>query len=120
MSNSFTQNIATYVLQEIMLAKTAQGVGEWSQAFTHLERAHVLGQASTKWHVYVHSLMLIWSLRRRDWRELLGQIFRIIGAALTTAIGLIPSGNTGGANVSPFQSMPIANDLAILIEGAKK
>jgi Protein of unknown function (DUF3703) len=118
MSNSFSQNIAPHVLHEVALAKMAQAAGQWMQAFVHLERAHVLGQASTKWHVYVHGLMLIWSLRRRDWHELAGQLFRTVGAALTTGVGLIPSGNTGGANVSPFQPMPIPTDLAILIEAA--
>ncbi len=118
MANTFSKNITPHVLNEVALAKTAQAAGQWEQAFTHLERAHVLGQSSTKWHVYVHGLMLIWSVRRRDWRELAGQLFRMVGAALTTALGLVPSGNTGGANVSPFQPMPIADDLARLIAEA--
>ena len=120
MLNSFGKRIAPHVLHEVALAKIAQDSGQWMRAFTHLERAHVLGQSSTKWHVYAHGLMLIWSVHRHDWRELAGQLFRMVGAALTTAVGLIPSGNTGGANVSPFQPMPIAKDLARLIAEARQ
>ncbi len=85
----------------------------------HLERAHVLGQESTYWHVHVHYLMLLWAFRYRSVREILGQVFRIVGAATKTAFGLVPQGNTGGANVSPFRKMPIAPELADVIDRAK-
>ena len=41
--------------------------------FHHLERAHILGQASTIEHVRVHAMMLAWALRQRDTREIFGQ-----------------------------------------------
>lgn len=88
-------------------------------AFVHLERAHVLGQESTLQHVRVHWLMFLWGLRRRNARECLGQVLRIFGAATKTAAGLVPSGNTGGSNVSPFKPMPVPPDLAIIIEEAR-
>jgi hypothetical protein len=82
------------------------------EEFRRLERAHVLGQAVTTLHVAAHVAMLRWAFRERDYREALGQIVRIFGAASKTALGWIPAGNTGGANVSPFRSMPIADDLS--------
>jgi hypothetical protein len=48
-------------------------------------------------------------------REVFGQIFRIVGAATKTPFGIVPQGNTGGANVSPFKKMPIDPELANLI-----
>ncbi|RFA29999.1 hypothetical protein CAI21_08880 [Alkalilimnicola ehrlichii] len=33
---------------------------------------------------------------------------------------MIPAGNTGGANVSPFKPMPIPPDLAELIDEARR
>ncbi len=63
--------------------------------------------------------MLVWAIRNGSAREALGQVFRIIGAATKTAFGLVPQGNTGGANVSPVKKMPIAPDLAALIQRAK-
>ena len=63
--------------------------------------------------------MLQWGIRNRNIKEVLGQLLRIVGAAVTTAIGLVPHGNTGGSNVSPFQRMPIQPRLATIIDQAK-
>lgn len=119
MQQTFRKRVAAYVEIEFENAKWARSAGEFSQEFTHLERAHVLGQESTYWHVKVHVLMLAWATRNGSVREALGQIFRIVGAATKTAFGLVPQGNTGGANVSPFKKMPISPDLATLIQRAK-
>jgi len=40
-----------------------------------------------------------------------GHVLRIPGAVLGSALGRVPRGNTGGANVSAFLEMPIAPDL---------
>lgn len=119
MKSTFTGRVAPYVEAELAGAKQARLAGNTRQEFTHLERAHVLGQESTYWHVKVHVLMLVWAARNVSFREALGQVFRIVGAATKTAIGWVPAGNTGGANVSPFKKLPIAPDLAALIQKAK-
>ena len=46
----------------------------------------------------------------RDWREVLGQLSRIIAAAVFSRIW-VPLGNTGRANVSAMKPMPIPADL---------
>jgi len=79
----------------------------------------VLGQASTLLHVRVHWNMLLWGLHQRSAREVLGQILRLVGAASKTPLGLVPSGNTGGANVSPLRRMAIAPELQQLIDAAR-
>ncbi|MFL1452840.1 DUF3703 domain-containing protein [Marinobacter sp. GN3S48] len=119
MPHSFSQRIAPYVEAELADAVQARSVGNPQQEFTHLERAHVIGQESTYWHVKVHVLMLVWAVRNHSVREALGQVLRIVGAATKTAFGLVPQGNTGGANVSPFRKMPIAPELAALIQKAR-
>lgn len=119
MKHTFTKRIAAYVEAELSNAKEARSAGNPQQEFTHLERAHVLGQESTYWHVKVHVLMLASAIRNSSVREALGQVFRIIGAATKTAFGMVPQGNTGGSNVSPFKKMPISPDLADLIQKAK-
>tara|TARA_R110001583_G_scaffold182901_1_gene341032 strand:+ start:1283 stop:1567 length:285 start_codon:yes stop_codon:yes gene_type:complete len=78
------------------------------QAFAALEDAHVIGQHSTFYHCLIHCKMLQHVLRNRDWRAILGQVIRIIGATTKTAIGLVPEGNTGGTNISPFKRLPIS------------
>ncbi len=119
MHKRFSTDIAPFVKQELAAARQARAVNDTHQEFAHLERAHVLGQESTYWHVKVHCLMLLWAFRHRSMREALGQVFRIVGAATKTAFGLVPQGNTGGANVSPFRKMPIAPELAEVIHRAK-
>ena len=115
--NTFSRNIRPFVSLEIAAAAEAE---REAASFTHLERAHVLGQASTREHVRVHFYMLLWALRHRQARELSGQLFRLLGAAMLTAIGMVPTGNTGGSNVSPFRKMAVAPDLAILIASANR
>ncbi|HEX5379137.1 MAG TPA: DUF3703 domain-containing protein [Phenylobacterium sp.] len=105
---------------ELSAAQACLRAGRALTAFHHLERAHVLGQASTLEHVRVHIRMLGWSLREGDAREALGQAFRIAGAASMTCLGLVPRGNTGGSNVSAFRSMPVPPDLATLIAASPR
>jgi len=114
--SEFGRRIRPFVEHEILAAREAESRGQPDIAFSHLERAHILGQASTVEHVRVHWHMLLWSIRQRNARECLGQILRIVGATLSTALGLVPQGNTGGSNVPPFKRMPVPPELASRIK----
>lgn len=116
---SYRRAIAPDVAAEISAAQRCLSAGQAQRAFQHLENAHILGQASTALHVSAHYHMLRWALHQHDWREVAGQVLRILGAASKTAIGLVPSGNTGGSNISPFARLPIRDDLAAKIRRAK-
>ena len=96
---------------EMRSAARALAVNDLAAAFGHFERAHVLGQWYVGTHVRSHLGMLRVGWRRRDQREILGQLVRILGGALGSAIGRVPRGNTGGANVSAIRPMPIPADL---------
>jgi len=54
-------------------------------------------------------------LRSRDFRELRGQILRMVAALMFSRIW-VPEGNTGGANVNPLKPMPIPADLRELLK----
>ena len=86
--------------------------GRLSQAFRHLETAHVLGQRHVVPHVRSHWLMLKIGLRRRSASEVVGQALRIVLGALGSAVGVVPIGNTGGTDISMFKRLPIASDIA--------
>lgn len=118
--SDFGRRIRPHVDAELALAASNEAAGHAAAAFMHLERAHVLGQASTAQHVRVHWRMFRWGLKQRDVRECAGQLLRIAGAATKTAIGLVPYGNTGGADVSPFRRMPVAPDLEQAIRQAHR
>lgn len=114
----FGDRIRPFVDEELRAADAAEAAGDQATSFRHLERAHVLGQASTIQHVRAHYRMLVWGLRRRDAREIIGQALRVVVAAMKTAIKAVPVGNTGGSNVGPFQSMSVPKDLAAIIAQA--
>ena len=118
--SKFSKSIAPYVNEEILKATQAQDAGDYSSAFTYLENAHVLGQESTYWHVKVHYLMMLWGFKQHNIKEILGQVIRIMGAALLTAVKGVPVGNTGGSNVSPVKVMPIKPEHAAIISKAKE
>lgn len=117
--DTFGKRIRPAVDAELHNAMLLNTEGRSHDGFRHLERAHVLGQASTAQHVRVHVHMLVWGWKQRSTREVLGQLLRIVGAATKTAVGWIPAGNTGGSNVSPFKPMPIPQDLAKVLERAQ-
>jgi hypothetical protein len=96
--------------RELEAAARAGQEGDLDTAFGHLERAHILGQRNTVAHTRAHLRMLHIGLRRRDRREILGQLLRI-PAALTKSLIWVPRGNTGGADVNPFRPMPVPSDL---------
>jgi hypothetical protein len=114
----FADRIRPAVDHELELAVEVEPTDP-AAAFRHLERAHVLGQASTREHVRTHVAMLRWAVRHRARREIAGQVMRIVGASTKTAIRLVPEGNTGGANVSPFRRMPVPDDLGQTIAAAR-
>ena len=115
----FSHRIRPYVLAEFLAAQECDGRGDFAGSFGHLERAHILGQSSTREHVRVHWQMLLWAARQRQPPELAAQVFRIVGAAVMTAVGLIPEGNTGGGNMSAFRRLPVPPELADIISSAR-
>ncbi len=104
------------VNREIAIAEDLTASGNPHSAFHHLERAHVLGQASTYHHTRIHFRMLKLAFKLGSPREIWGQIIRIIGASTKTPFGIYPTGNTGGSNVWFFKPMPIPNDLRRILD----
>lgn len=106
-----------FINQKMNEYQLALAQGEHEKAFSILEDAHVIGQQSTYYHCLVHYRMLRHGLRYRDFKEVFGQVVRLVGAFTKTAIGLVPTGNTGGANISPFKRLPVSKaNQAILNE----
>ncbi|OFC69165.1 DUF3703 domain-containing protein [Alteromonas confluentis] len=116
---SFARNISFPVRRELVLSRRAMRNRNQKNAFKHLENAHVLGQLSTYWHTRVHWLMFVWAWQQHDFRELRGQTVRLVGAITKTAIGLLPTGNTGGSNVSAFMPMPLSTKHHSIITRAR-
>ena len=117
--SAFAKQIRPHVRAELAAAFEAERQGGQHRAFWLLERAHVLSQGATLEHLRVHSHMLRFALRQGLVREALGQIPRLLLAAPLSLVGLIPTGNTGGSNVSGLRPMPVPADLRQIIDGAR-
>lgn len=109
--------IKTAFGHEMSLAKEAYNSGQLDEAFRLLERAHILGQRYFITHFITHWWMLKVGIRNTDWREIKGQILRIIAIIPGYLTGWVPKGNTGGADVSALKPMPIPDDLAVPLKG---
>ncbi len=95
-------------------ARAAMAQGEWATAFVWLERSHILSQRRPVRHAWSHCLMLQAGWQARDWREVAGQLPRIVAALLFSLIW-VPIGNNGRARVSAFKPMPLSDELQKLL-----
>jgi hypothetical protein len=102
--------------EEIKAACDARDQRHAAAEWTHLERAHILSQPMARPHLITHQRMFSAAWRRRDRRELVGQLLRLLLAVPGTLSGRYPVGNTGGTDVSAFAPMPIPDDLRNLLE----
>ncbi len=100
----------------ITSARALMRQNEHDQAFVHLERAHVLGQQHTGPHVLSHWLMLRVAVHRSEPAAILGQAARIVLGAVGSLVGSVPTGNTGGTNISMFKRLPIEPELLKIME----
>jgi Protein of unknown function (DUF3703) len=100
-------------------ARSARARGDVASEWKHLERAHILSQPMAGAHVRTHLAMLTYGFRRRAPREIVGQLLRLVVAGPGSWTGRYPVGNTGGADVSAFQPMPIPEDLRAILEPSR-
>lgn len=120
MKNS--QRIRANRLIEIEMAAylAARSALDWDKAWSALERAHIVSQPYLGPHLASHWTMFRFAIEQHDWREVVGQIFRLMLVPLGSLTGRIPIGNTGRSTVSAFKVMPIPDDLLAKIEDAPK
>lgn len=88
--------------------------GDALAALVWLERAHILGQRRSLPHARIHWLMLRAGWLLGDWREVVGQVPRMLAALLFSRMW-VPLGNSGRARVSAFRPMPISEELRRLL-----
>jgi hypothetical protein len=101
---------------ELEIAHNFFSNNDFRTSWHHLERAHILGQPYPYHHTLVHWKMLIFGIKIKDLREIIGQIPRLLVGGVKSFVGEIPVGNTGGANVPPLKPMEIPADLKSIIE----
>lgn len=110
-----TPRLRHHYLHELERAEALKTAGEPVKAWRHLERAHVLSQGHAGPHVNVHWRMFLHALSSWDIDEAVEQLPRLLLAAPGSWTGRAPRGNTGGSDVSMFEPMAIAEDLAQIL-----
>ncbi len=107
--------LVEYYNQELNCAKSAFENKEFFKSWSHLERAHIIGQPYPIEHTAVHWKMLHFGLKIKNSKEVIGQIPRLLFGGIKSFVGKIPTGNTGGANVNALKHMEIPEDLQEII-----
>lgn len=102
-------NLSKLVKEAVSAAQEAERARNWDQAWESLAEAHIFSQSDPWLHSAVHWKMLGLGWRQRNWREIQGQVLRLLLAAPGSILGKYPVGNTGRSNVSAFQAMPVSD-----------
>jgi hypothetical protein len=113
-----TEEIRTRLQQNLIESRQARRSKDFERCWTLLEDAHVLSQPWARLHVRVHGSMFVAAMAQRDVREVWGQLLRIAVAGPGSLSGRYPTGNTGRARVPATQPMPIAGELAEVLQRA--
>jgi hypothetical protein len=109
------ETIRSFYLKELIQSDNAYKNGAASECWYHLERAHILGQPYPIEHTRVHWKMLLFGIRMKNIKEIIGQLPRLLVGGVKSFVGKIPVGNTGGANVPGLLEMNIPADLKEII-----
>jgi len=104
--------IRKHFAAEIHNAKAAIESGNFADAWTALQRAHILGQAYPLLHVFAHWEMLKLGWKQRDAKEVLGQFIpTILALPLTLLFRQKRSLRDGKVNVNNSKRIAIPEDL---------
>lgn len=114
------EGLKAFYSKELATFRACYDKAYYQQAWRHLERAHILGQAYPIAHTAVHWEMLKFGVQLKDWKEVTGQLPRLLVGGVKSFVGHIPVGNTGGANVPPLQPMEIPEDLQEILAPYKR
>ncbi|SDU15528.1 DUF3703 domain-containing protein [Halopseudomonas salegens] len=107
------------IAQAFQQAEYAKQEQRSADAFQWLERAHILTQRQPLLHARSHWMMLALGWQTNDYREVAGQIPRIVAALLFSRVW-VPFGNTGRSRVSAFKPMPISAELKELLSNSDR
>lgn len=113
-----TTEIRDTINRNLTEAREARMFKDFDRCWSLLEDSHVLSQPWAWLHVKVHGSMFVAAIVQRDVREVRGQLSRITVAGPGSLSGRYPTGNTGRARVPATQPMPIAGELAGVLQRA--
>ncbi|MFI1745149.1 DUF3703 domain-containing protein [Thalassobellus sediminis] len=108
---SIPKSLKPYYKAELVKYRNEFLSGNLKSAWSHLERAHIIGQKYPYAHTFVHWKMLQFGIKIKSGKEIMGQIPRLIFGGVKSFVGKIPVGNPGGSNVPLLKAFPIEKEL---------
>lgn len=115
---SIPKGLKPYFELELEMYQLELSELRFMDAWAHLERAHIIGQKYPYAHSLVHWKMLLFGIKIKSGKEILGQIPRLIFGGVKSFVGRIPNGNPGGANVPPLKPFPIDEEIKDIFASA--
>ena len=116
MTDSQCKSLYAALTQQARISISQLPAESAPQAWLYLEAAHIVGQRRFTLHADSHWNMLVFAFNQHDYREVAGQLFRLLLVPLGHLIGKLPMGNTGRSRVSAFAPMAISKHHQDLIE----
>ena len=114
------KRVKVYFDKELLHYKDSLKSRQFDACWDHLERAHILGQLSWKYHFITHYLMFSLAFKTKNFKEIIGQIPRLFLAIPGSLFGKAPRGNIGSSKVGIFEPMALPEDLKCILEVDKK
>tara|TARA_R110002153_G_scaffold179494_4_gene332891 strand:- start:1813 stop:2196 length:384 start_codon:yes stop_codon:yes gene_type:complete len=108
---SMPSDLTPYFNEALESYRMEFAAGHLGKAWKHLENAHIIGQRYPYSHSSVHWEMLLFGIRIKSKKEIIGQIPRLVFGGVKSFVGKVPLGNPGGANVPALKSFPIEKSL---------
>lgn len=101
---------------EIAFAQVHMAQTNLDRAIYHFERAHLIGQAYVWPHIRSHWYLLRVQWRRKNVPAVVGQLTRMLLGGVGSAVGIVPTGNTGGSDISMFKRLPIDPEMQKILD----
>ena len=120
LNTKMPESLKPFYVEELVRYGIAWNRQEVDTAWYHLERAHIIGQRYPFQHTETHWKMFLLGIQTRNFKEIVGQLIRLVFGALLSFINKIPIGNVGSSRVSMIKSQPIPEDLQKLLAGVEK
>lgn len=105
------KKLMPYFKNELKYYSKNLEAGDLITAWSHLEKAHIIGQRFPFHHSLVHWKMLQFGFIIKSGKEIFGQIPRLIFGGIKSFVGTIPIGNPGGSNVPALKPFPIEPEI---------
>jgi hypothetical protein len=116
MNNPINPHISIFIESELKLYNEAIEIKNFTKAFSHLERIHVISQSHPREHTMTHFRMLRFAVLTFSPLEILIQTLYSAVSYIATVLKLYPDGNTGGASAITKGKMEIPEDIQLILK----